>query len=126
MNPETDNFASKLTIQGIHFDLTEAMQNVLHEKFGVLLRHNEYIVRINVRVHQDQTLGTDHHYTATAQIEIAGPDLVASAEGMDAYAVIDELVEKLDRQLDKRQGRRKDRRNHPRETEIDAELPKAE
>lgn len=120
-----DAFPSKLKIQGIHFDLTEAMQNVMHEKFGVLLRHNEHIVRINVRVHQDQTMGTEHHYTATAQIEIAGPDLVASAEGKDAYNVLDELVDKLDRLLERRQGRRKDKRNHPHATEIEAELPKA-
>lgn len=125
MNPEsTDTFASKLKIQGIHFELTEAMQNIMHEKFGVLLRHNEYIVRVNVRIHQDQTLGTERHYTATGQIEIAGPDLVASAEGKDAYEVTDQLVEKLDRQLEKRHGRRKDRRNHPQSPEIEAALPK--
>lgn len=127
MNPEsTDTFASKLKIQGIHFELTEAMQNIMHEKFGVLLRHNEYIIRVNVRIHQDQTLGTEHHYTATGQIEISGPDLVASAEGKDAYDVMDQLVEKLDRQLEKRHGRRKDRRNHPQSPEIEAALPKME
>ncbi|ACB73417.1 ribosome hibernation-promoting factor, HPF/YfiA family [Opitutus terrae] len=114
----------KIILQGIHFTLTDAMQEIMREKFSVLLRHNDYIVRINVRVHQDQTMGTEHHYTATAQIEIGGPDLVASAEGKDAYDVIDVLVEKLDRQLKTRQGRRKDKRNHPESPEIDAALPK--
>lgn len=130
MNPESnetnDTSTSKLKLQAIHFDMTEAMQNVLYDKLGVLLRHNDYIIRVNVRIHKDQTMGTEHHFTATGQIEISGPDLVASAEGKDAYDVIDALVEKLDRQLERRHGRRKDRRNHPHATEIEAALPKTE
>src|SRR4051812_18246709 len=127
MNPETEpDLSSKLIIQGIHVDLTEAMQNVMREKFAVLLRHNDYIVRINVRLHQDQRMGNEHHYTGTAQIEIGGPDMVASAEGKDAYEVLDVLVDKLARQLERRHGRRKDRRNHPEAPDIGADLPKAE
>lgn len=122
----SDELDSKLIIQGIHLDLSEAMRAVIREKFGVLLRHNEYIVRINLRLHRDQTLGTDHHYSATAQIEIGGPDLVASADGKEAYDVLDELVEKLDRQLKSRQDRRKDKRNHPHPTEFKANLPKTQ
>src|SRR3954465_2290131 len=120
----SDDIASRIILQGIHFDLTEAMQNVMREKFAVLLRHNDYIVRINVRIHQDQRMGNEHHYTGTAQIEIAGPDLVASAEGKDAYDVLDVLVDKLDRQLEKRHGKRKDSRNHPTAPDIDVDLPK--
>lgn len=116
----------RIILQAIHVELTEAMQQIMRDKFAVLLRHNDYIVRINVRLHQDQTLGTEHHYTATGQIEIGGPDLVASAEGKEAYDVLDELVEKLDRQLKSRQGRRKGKRNHPQSPEIDAALPKIE
>jgi putative sigma-54 modulation protein len=122
----TDALLSKIKLQGIHLDLTEAMQNIIREKVATLLRRNEYIVRINVRLHQDQRLGTEHHYTATGQIEIAGPDLVASAEGKEAYDVIDQLVEKLDRQLERRHDRRKDQRNHPHAPEIETALPKIE
>lgn len=127
MKPEnTDTTASKLNLQAIHFELTEAMETVLREKLAVLLRHNDYIVRLNVRIHKDQTMGTERHFTATGQIEISGPDLVASAEGMEAYEVVDQLVEKLDRQLERRHSKRKDRRNHPEGTEIEAPLPKVE
>ncbi|MDF3058885.1 MAG: sigma 54 modulation protein/ribosomal protein [Rariglobus sp.] len=117
---------SKLIIQGVHLELTEALQAAIREKFAVLLRHNEFIVRINVRLAQDQTLGNEHHYRATAQIEIGGPDLVATADGKEAYSVMDELVEKLTRLLERRHGLRKDRRNHPREIELDANIPKAD
>lgn len=115
---------SRLNFHGIHIDLTDAMQQSMRDKFVGLLGHNDEIIRINVRVHQDQKLGNSHHYTATGQIEIGGPDLIATAEGKDAYAVLDELADKLDRQLERRHGRRKDKRNHPHETDIDLALPK--
>jgi putative sigma-54 modulation protein len=125
MKPATTHDSSeRLNLQSVHFELTEAMKTVLRDKLSVLLRHNEYIVRINVRLQRDQTLGTEHHYTATGQIEIGGPDLIASSEGKEAYDVIDSLVDKLDRQLERRHGKRKDRRNHPASPEIDVALPK--
>jgi putative sigma-54 modulation protein len=126
MNPEDESqdINSRLKLQGVHLDLTAAMQEVMREKFAVLLRHNDYIIRVNVRLQQDQRIGNEHHYTATAQIEIGGPDIIASAEGKEAYAVLDELVAKLDRQLERRHGRRKDNRNHPHEVDIDVDLPK--
>ena len=124
MTNDTDDIAKKIIMQGVHVELTAALQNIIREKFSVLLRHNEWIVRINVRLNQDQKRGQKHHYTATGQIEIGGPDLVASVKGDDAYSVLDGLVEKLDELLRDRHERRKDRRNHPRDIEVDAELPK--
>jgi|SRR5678816_2414909 len=124
-SPTTD-LSSKLILQAVHVELTEAMENAMRDKLAVLLRHNEYIVRVNVRLQRDQTMGNEHHYIATGQIEIGGPDLIASADGKDAYEVIDILVDKLDRQLERRHGKRKGRRNHPRASELDVDLPKAE
>ena len=63
---------------------------------------------------------------SVAKVEIAGPDLVATVRGDDAYQVLDGLVEKLDEQLRERHERRKDKRNHPRAIELEAELPKME
>src|SRR5215217_5784281 len=124
MTNYSDDIASKIIMQGIHIELTAAMQNVIREKFSVLLRHNERIVRVNVRLHQDQQRGKTFHYTGTGQIEIGGPDIVATVKGEDAYSVLDGLVEKLDEQLRERHERRKDKRNHPQEVEIDVDLPK--
>lgn len=117
---------SKILMQGIHVELTEAMQNAVREKFGRLLGKNDRIIRINVRIHQDQNLGTEHHYTVTSQIEIGGPDLVASVGGMEPYDLLDQLVEKLDHLLDRRHGKRKDKRNHPHAVELDVPLPKTD
>lgn len=124
MTNNSDDIASKITMQGIHVDLTAAMQSAILEKFSVLLRHNEWIVRVNVRLHRDQQRGNTYHYTATGQIEIRGPDIIATVKGEDAYAVLDGLVEKLDEQLRERHERRKDKRNHARDVEIEAGLPR--
>jgi putative sigma-54 modulation protein len=124
MTNNTDDLLSKIHMQGVHVELTAAMQNIIREKFSVLLRHNEWIVRVNVRLHQDQQRGNQHHYTATGQIEMRGPDIVATVKGDEAYAVLDGLVEKLDEQLRERHERLKDKRNHPQDVEISAELPK--
>jgi putative sigma-54 modulation protein len=126
MNTNTDDISSKLILQGVHVELTPAMQAIIRDKFSVLLRHNERIVRINIRLNKDQSRSRQSHYTATGHIEIGGPDLVAHVEGDEAYNVLDGLVEKLDALLLDRHERRKDRRNHPQEIEIDAELPRAQ
>lgn len=124
MKTNSDDIASKIILQGVHVELTPALQNIMRDKLSVLLRHNEYIVRINVRLNKDQARGRQNHFIATGHIEIGGPDLVAHVEGDDAYNVIDGLVEKLDQLLLDRHVRRKDKRNHPQDVEIDAELPK--
>lgn len=111
MNNSADP-AAKIIMQGVHVELTAAMQNAIREKFAILLRHNPYIVRVNVRLQRDQHHGNKYHYSATGQIEIGGPDLVATVKGDDAYALFDGLVKKLDELLRDRHERRKDRRNH--------------
>jgi putative sigma-54 modulation protein len=126
MNTNSDDLATKLILQGVHVELTPATQAVIREKFAVLLRHNDWIIRINIRLNKDQTRGRQNHYAATGHIEIGGPDLVARVEGDDAYNVLDGLVAKLDKLLRDRHERRKDRRNHPHDVDVDAQLPKVE
>jgi putative sigma-54 modulation protein len=120
----SDDIGSKIILQGIHMELTPSLQTAIRDKLAVVLRHNPFIIRVNVRLQATQTLGQNHSYRASAQIEIGGPDLNASAEGAEAYDVIDELVAKLTQLLERRHGLRKDRRNHPHEIEVGAEIPK--
>jgi putative sigma-54 modulation protein len=120
----SDDVAPKIIMQGIHVELTAAMQEAIRDKLSVLLRHHDRIVRIHVRLHQDQTRGTKHYYSAGGQIELRGPDIVAQVRSDDAYNAVDGLVAKLDEQLRERHERRKDKRNHPQEVELDAPLPK--
>lgn len=107
------DLASKIAMQGIHVELTPALQNAIRDKCAVILRHDARIIRLHVRLHRDQTLGSESHFTVTSRIEIGGPDLVASVEGKDAYSALDALVEKLDRLLERRHGLRKEQRKLP-------------
>jgi putative sigma-54 modulation protein len=115
----------KILMQGIHVELTPGLQAAIREKFGTVLQHEPRIIRLNLRLHKDQQLGQDHHFTATAQVELRGRDVVATAEDRDAYAALDQLSQRLDQLLEKRHARRKDRRNHPQPVELEAPLPKA-
>lgn len=121
-NPE---HAAKIIMQGIHVELTPGLQAAILDKFETLLRHNDRIIRLNIRLHKDQQLGQTHHFTATGQVELSGPDLVAHADDKDAYAALDQLSQKLDQLLERRHDRRKSKRNHPHAIELDNPLPKA-
>ena len=125
MPNNSDDLESKIIMAGVHIELTAALQTTIREKFSVLLRHNPWIVRVTIRLQQDQHHGNQHHYTATGRIELRGPDIVATVKGDDAHNVLDGLVEKLDEQLRERHERRKDQRHHTDDVEIDADLPKA-
>jgi putative sigma-54 modulation protein len=118
--------AERIIIQCIHVELTPAMHRTIVDKFATLIRHDPNIIRINIRLHKDQKLGLDYHYSAMAQIEVSGPDIVAHADGQDAYAALDQLVDKLDQLLERRHDRRKSRRNHPHAVELPGNLPKAD
>ena len=118
--------SEKILMTGIQVDLTPGLQAAIREKLGTLLNHDARIIRINVRLHKDQRLGKDHHFVASAQVELSGPDLIAKAEDRDAYVALDQLSQRLDQLLEKRHGRRKDRRNHPHPVELETPLPKAD
>ena len=124
MTHPSEDLVSRIKMQGIHVELTAALQQTIREKFSVLLRHNERIVRVQVRLHQDQVIGRKALFTATAQVELRGPDIVATVKGDDAYNLLDELVKRVDEQLKARHERLTDERKHPHGVEIDAPLPK--
>lgn len=124
MNQSLQGADPRIHFQGIHIELTEALQAAIYEKFGALLRHNEHIVRIEVRLQKAQTLGHDALFNASGKITLRGPDLVAHAEGKEGYGVLEAVAAKLDRLLEKRHGLRKEKRNHPHPAEVGGELPK--
>ncbi|HEX2862256.1 MAG TPA: HPF/RaiA family ribosome-associated protein, partial [Lacunisphaera sp.] len=50
MNPNISS-PDKIIMQGIHVDLTPALQEALRSKFETLLRHDPNIIRLNIRLH---------------------------------------------------------------------------
>ncbi|HZZ56816.1 MAG TPA: ribosome-associated translation inhibitor RaiA [Opitutaceae bacterium] len=126
MNQSLQGADPRIRFQGVHIELTESLQAAIYEKFGSLLRHNEHIVAIDVRLQKAQTLGHDALFTASGKITLRGPDLVAHAEGKEGYGVLEAVAAKLDRLLEKRHGLRKEKRNHPHPAEVGGALPKVE
>ncbi len=115
---------AKLILRGIHLELTDAMKAIFHEKVGRLLRHEPRIDRIRIDVDHDKTKGAKAHFVAKGQIEISGPDLIASVDSEDAYKSVDLLINKLDGLLRKRHSALKEKRHHRHTIEVGGALPK--
>jgi putative sigma-54 modulation protein len=104
----------KITVRGIHLTLTPALTQAAHEKAERLLRHNSHIIRIRLDLEFHDTKAPDQRFIAKAQVELDGPDLVASATSEDGYKSVDLLVDKLDKLLRERHAKRVHSRNDER------------
>lgn len=124
MNESLQGIDPRIVFQGVHVELTPALQATIYGKFGALLDHSDQIVRIVVHLEKTASHGKQHVFTATGRIEIRGPDLSAREEGTDAYGVLEAVAAKLDHQLEKRHGKKKVKRNHPHTADVGGELPK--
>ncbi|HEY9250003.1 MAG TPA: ribosome-associated translation inhibitor RaiA [Rariglobus sp.] len=116
---------AKVILRGIHLDLSDSMKAVFNEKAARLLRHEPRIDRIRIDIELDKTKTAKDHFIAKGQIEIGGPDIVASTDSDDAYKSVDLLADKLDGLLRKRHSEQKEKRHHPHGVEIGAPIPKA-
>lgn len=113
LRPQTSFFADRLLIRGIHLSLTDALRTSIESKVERLFRHESHIIRIRVDLEHDHTRGIGREFIAKGQIEIRGPDLLASVASDDAYKSVDLLVDKLDTLLRRRAGTVRARRRHP-------------
>lgn len=116
---------AKVILRGVHLELTDAMKAIMNDKAARLLRHEPRIDRIRIDVELDKTKTAKDHFIAHGRIEIAGPDIVASADSEDAYKSVDLLADKLDGLLRKRHSTLKEKRHHPHAVDLDVSLPKA-
>ena len=102
-------------------ELTEALKNMVHEKVGKLLRHEERIDRIRIDLEKD----AKEQFTAKGRIEIQGPDMFASESSDDLYKSIDNMVDKLDRMLRQRSDKEESKQKHPHSVDLGENIPKA-
>jgi putative sigma-54 modulation protein len=114
----------KLIISGIHLHLTDAIKMHVRDKATKLIRHEPRIDRIRIDLEYHETKSHHGQFTVKGLVEISGPDIIASANGDDAYASIDKLISELDRGLRKRATDRLKNRNHPHGIDLEADLPK--
>lgn len=83
-----------LTISGHQLDITDALKSYAQNKLQRLVEPFETVIDVHV------IMGTEKiAQYAEATVNLRGKTVFAKAEGQDAYAAIDGLVDKLDRQL---------------------------
>lgn len=86
----------QIHIQGHHVELTDSMQDYVHEKFQKLDRFFDHINSANVVLKVEKI-----NQIAEATLLVNQGELHAQAEDENMYASIDALVDKLTRQLNK-------------------------
>ncbi len=84
----------QLSISGQHVELTDSLNEYIHQKFGKINRHYDHITQVHVVLSVEKI---EHLAEATAHV--TGGELFANTSAQDMYASIDALVDKLDRQL---------------------------
>lgn len=92
---------SKIIVQGIHVEVTDAIENHAKEQFSKVLEHfqdhisNDLIVKISVNSHHA------HLKTASVNIPVIGSQIVIEEVGDSMYSLITMLSNKAERQLRK-------------------------
>lgn len=93
----------KIVLTGRQIDVTPALKDYVHSKFDRLSRHSDDVLDIQVVLEVEKL---DHKAEAT--VHLRRKVVHADAEGVDMYAAIDLLADKLDRQVLKHKERATD------------------
>ena len=86
----------QINIKGHHIELTEAMQDYVHQKFHKLERFFEHINNTHVILRVEKI-----RHTAEAILHVNQGEIHATSEEDNMYSAIDGLIDKLARQLSK-------------------------
>ena len=81
-----------LKINGLNFDITDAIRNHVEGKLARTNRHADNLINVTVTLSVDKL-----QHKAEANVHLAGKDLHVEAVEPDMYAAIDILMDKLDR-----------------------------
>lgn len=92
-----------IVLTGRQIDVTEPLKEYVHSKFEKLSRHFDEAIDLQVTLEVEKL-----EHRADANLHVRGRHLHAHAEGVDMYAAIDLLVDKMDRQLLKHKEQRHD------------------
>lgn len=81
-----------LKINGLNFDITDAIRNHVEGKLARINRHADNLINVTVTLSVEKL-----QHKAEANVHLAGKDLHVEAVEADMYAAIDILMDKLDR-----------------------------
>lgn len=84
----------QINVSGHHVEVTPPLRDYTLEKVGRIQRHFDHVTTTNVVLHVEKNR---HHAEAT--LHAKGAMLHANGDGLDLYAAIDALADKLDRQV---------------------------
>lgn len=93
----------RIEIHGQHIEVTSALREYVATRFERLARHFEQPFEVRTVLTVEKT-----RQCAEATVSMAGRTYHADAEGVDMYAAIDLLADKLDRVLMKHKEKRAD------------------
>ncbi|WP_133479158.1 ribosome hibernation-promoting factor, HPF/YfiA family [Cognatilysobacter segetis] len=93
----------RIDIHGQHIDVTPALRDYVATRFERLARHVERPFDVRTVLAVEKT-----RQWAEATVTLAGHTIHADADGLDVYAAIDLLADKLDRALLKYKEKRGD------------------
>lgn len=71
--PTNEERADRIYVQAAHFELTEALRHAIAEKFRPIMQRNAEIVRLEVRLTQDQNPAACSISPAPRSFRSAGP-----------------------------------------------------
>lgn len=96
-------------LTGRNIEITDAMRSYAEDKLAKLSRFSDQIVDGRVVMSYDDRVGGE---PAKVEVQINVPNGMVRAEerGVDTYAAIDLVVDKLERQLKRFKGRQRDKR----------------
>lgn len=84
----------QITVSGHQVEITEPLRTYASEKIGRIQKHFDHVINTHIVLHVQK-----NRHKAEATIRARGTTLHADAEGVDMYAAIDSLADKLDRQI---------------------------
>jgi len=97
-----------LTISGHHIEVTPAIREYVQTKLERIKRHFDQVIDIAVILTVDKLTEKEKRQKAEINLQLSGKKLHAESIGLNLYAAIDTLVDKLDRQLMKHKTKLQD------------------
>jgi putative sigma-54 modulation protein len=96
-----------LNLTGHHVEITSAMRDYITAKLARITRHFDNVIDVSVILSVEKL-----RQKAEANVHVRGKDIFVETEGVDMYASIDNLVDKLDRQILRHKEKSIEHRNH--------------
>jgi putative sigma-54 modulation protein len=88
-----------LTISGHHLEVSAALREYVVNKLERITRHFDQVVDINVLLSIEKNKEKGQRQKAEVTLRVKGKDIFLEHTGEDMYAVVDQLMDRLDRQV---------------------------